>query len=73
MNKKKILVSLLCFGAVLGVASCREETEQPTVEQTPEVTLTPEVTPTPAPTQTPEEVKTIREKIDFVCYSAQKR
>ena len=48
MKKKKILVSLLCIGAVLGVASCNTPEVTPTPE-TPPVTETP-VTPTPTPT-----------------------
>lgn len=47
MKKKKILVSLLCIGAVLGVASCKTPEVTPTPE-TPPVTETP-VTPTPTP------------------------
>lgn len=41
MKKKKILLSLLCVGAVLGTASCKVETETPTPTPT-----TPEVVPT---------------------------
>ena len=46
MSKKRILVSLLCLGAVLGVAAC--EKTPPVVTPTPPVTETP-VTPTPTP------------------------
>lgn len=48
MSKKRILVSLLCLGAVLGVASCGTPEVTPTPTPTPPVTETP-VTPTPTP------------------------
>lgn len=53
--KKKVLVSLMCAGAVLSLVSCRTITTTPTPTPTPTPVL-PTPTPTPEPT-TPEVVK----------------
>lgn len=51
MKTKKILLSLLCVGAVLGTVSCKVETKTPT----PETPITePETTPDTTPDTTPE-------------------
>ena len=53
--KKKVLVSLMCAGAILSLVSCRTTTTTPTPTPTPTPVL-PTPTPTPEPT-TPEVVK----------------
>ena len=53
--KKKVLASLICVGAALGLASCKiDPTPTPTPTPTPVV---PTPTPTPEPSPTPEVVK----------------